>query len=159
MKMKTDKYGIEIKVGDFVFLDSYTGMEYGTSAGTIQQIKKIGSKRISFDAGYKNLRSAQFYFITAYTLVGMEKKVSEDGTFYYPKFVRTATNNQMYNSIVSELKKGSDDKLTEALIKNETYKYENQLGNYKLRNSAYGFNLIWHEVKGSQFLNNGIQLI
>ena len=62
--MKTDKYGIEIKVGDFVFLDSYTGMEYGTSAGTIQQIKKIGSKRISFDVGYKNLRSAQFYFIT-----------------------------------------------------------------------------------------------
>ena len=157
--MKTDKYGIEIKVGDFVFLDSYTGMEYGTSAGTIQQIKKIGSKRISFDAGYKNLRSAQFYFITAYTLVGMEKKVFEDGTFYYPMFVRTATNDQMYNSIISELKKGSDDKLTEALIKNETYKYENQLGNYKLRNSAYGFSLIWHEAKGSQFLNNGIQLI
>ena len=48
--MKTDKYGIEIKVGDFVYIDSYTGMEYGTSAGTIQQIKKIGSRRISFDA-------------------------------------------------------------------------------------------------------------
>ena len=47
---KTDKYGIEIKVGDFVYIDDYTGMEYGTSAGTIQQIKKIGTKRISFDA-------------------------------------------------------------------------------------------------------------
>jgi co-chaperonin GroES (HSP10) len=38
--MKTDKYGIEIKVGDYVLLDSYTGMEYGTSAGKIVQIKK-----------------------------------------------------------------------------------------------------------------------
>ena len=39
-KMKTDKYGIEIKVGDFVYIDDWAGMEYGTSAGTIQQIKK-----------------------------------------------------------------------------------------------------------------------
>ena len=157
--MKTDKYGIEIKVGDFVYIDSYTGMEYGTSAGTIQQIKKIGSRRISFDAGFKNLRSAQFEFITAYTLVGKEKKVSNDYTFYYPMFVRTATNDQMYNSIVSKLKKGTDKEISESLIKNETYKYENQLGNYKLRNSPYGFSVIWKEKKGSQFLNNGVQLI
>ena len=38
--MKTDKYNIELKVGDYVLLDSYTGMEYGTSAGTIVQIKQ-----------------------------------------------------------------------------------------------------------------------
>ena len=158
--MKTDKYGIEIKVGDFVYLDSYTGMEYGTSAGTIQQIKKIGSKRISFDAKYKNLRSAQFYFITAYTLVGMERNIIDDRTFYYPKFVRTATNDEMYNAIVKGLKSNVNETnkdLSDALIKNETYKYENQFGNYKLRNSPYGFNLIWQEAEGSQFVNSGIQ--
>ena len=38
--MTTDKYNIELKVGDYVLLDSYTGMEYGTSAGKIVQIKK-----------------------------------------------------------------------------------------------------------------------
>ena len=72
-KMTKDKYNIELKVGDYVLLDSYTGMEYGTSAGKIVQIKKIGSRRISFDAGYTNLRSAQFEFCTAYTLIGFRK--------------------------------------------------------------------------------------
>ena len=73
-KMKTDKYGIEIKVGDFVYIDDYTGMEYGTSAGTIQQIKKIGTRRIHFDAGYTNLRTAEFHNVTSYVVVNVEKK-------------------------------------------------------------------------------------
>ena len=157
--MKTDKYGITIKVGDFVKLDNYDGMEYGTSAGTIQQIKKIGTKRISFDAGYKNLRSAQFEFITKYNLIGVEKKVEHYGTFYFPSFVRTATNDEVYKSVVSKLKKGSDKKLSEALIKNETYRYENRLVNYQMKNHGNSFGVIWNEVKASKFLNNGTQLI
>ena len=152
--MKTDKYGIEIKVGDFVYIDHYTGMEYGTSAGTIQQIKKIGSKRISFDAGYKNLRSAQFEFITSYIIVDIKKEVRDYGTFYHPEFKRTSTNDEMYNSVVSKLKKGSDKKLSEALIKNETYRYENQLANYKLKNHGHGFGVIWNEKKYSKIFNN-----
>lgn len=151
---KTDKYGIEIRVGDFVYIDSYTGMEFGTSAGTIQQIKKIGSRRISFDAGYTNLRSAQFEFITKYSLISTEKKTETYGTFYFPLFVRTATNDEMYKSNVSKLKKGSDKLLSEALIKNETHRYENLLGNYKLRNSGYGFSVIWSNEKYSKILNN-----
>ena len=152
--MKTDKYGIEIKVGDFVFLDRYFGMEYGTSLGTIQQIEKIGSKRISFDAGFKNLRSAQFEYITKYTMISVEKKNEKYGTFYFPLFVRTATNDEMYNSIVSKLKKGADKLLNNALIKNEDYRYENLLGNYKLRNSGYGFSVVWSEKHYSRIINN-----
>ena len=151
---KTDKYGIEIKVGDFVYIDSYTGMEFGTSAGTIQQIKKIGTKRIHFDSGHTNLRKAQFEYITKYTLISMEKKIEHYGTFYHPLFVRTATNDEMYNSIVSKLKKGADEKLSNALIKNETHRYENKLGNYKLRNSGHGFSVVWTLEKGSEILNS-----
>jgi diphthamide biosynthesis methyltransferase len=158
-KMKTDKFGIEIKVGDFVYIDSYTGMEFGTSAGTIQQIKKIGTKRIHFDSGHTNLRKAQFEFITKYTLIGMEKKTEKYGTFYFPLFVRTSTNDEMYNSIVSKLKKGADKLLSEALIKNENHRYENLLGNYKLRNSGYGFSVIWQEQKGLDFLKQGVPLV
>ena len=139
--MKTDKYGIEIKVGDFVLLDSLTGMEYGTSSSKIVQIKKIGSRRISFDAGYTNLRSAQFENLTAYTLVGFKKIINKswNRTDYYPMFVRTATNEQRYKAVVSKLKKGSDKELSDALIKNETYRYENKDGHYKLTNSGYAF--------------------
>ena len=145
--MKTDKYGIEIKVGDFVLLDGFTGMEYGTSASKIVQIKKIGSRRISFDAGYTNLRSAQFEFITAYNLVTYQKIINKswNKTEYYPMFVRTATNEQRYNSIVDGLKKGSDKEISEALIKNETYRYENKDGHYKLRNMPYAFST---DIKG-----------
>ena len=157
--MKTDKYGIEIKVGDFVYLDSFTGMEYGTSAGTIQQIKKIGTRRIHFDSGHTNLRKAQFQYLTKYTLIGMEKKTERYGTFYFPLFVRTATNDEMYNSIISKLKKGTDKEISESLIKNETYRYENNFGEYKLKNHGHGFGIIWKEQKGSEFLNNGTQLI
>tara|TARA_A100001201_G_C3954053_1_gene160546 strand:+ start:73 stop:567 length:495 start_codon:yes stop_codon:yes gene_type:complete len=149
-KMKTDKYGIEIKVGDFVYIDDYTGMEYGTSAGTIQQIKKIGTRRIHFDAGYTNLRTAEFHNVTSYVVVNVEKKVEDYGTFYFPEFKRTATNDEMYKSIVSKLKQGSDKKLSEALIKNETYRYENQLANYKLKNHGHGFSVIWSEKKYSE---------
>tara|TARA_A100001388_G_scaffold263665_1_gene234256 strand:- start:859 stop:1323 length:465 start_codon:yes stop_codon:yes gene_type:complete len=150
--MKTDKYGIQIKVGDFVYIDDYTGMEYGTSAGTIQQIKKIGTKRISFDAGFKNLRSAQFEFITKYTLIDTQKKTETYGTFYFPEFKRTATNDEMYKSVVSKLKKGSDKKLSDALIKNETHRYENQLANYQVKNHGHGFSVIWNEKKYSEIL-------
>ena len=158
-KMKTDKFGIEIKVGDFVYIDSYTGMEFGTSAGTIQQIKKIGSRRIHFDSGHTNLRKAQFEYITKYTLISMEKKTMHYGTFYYPLFVRTATNDEMYNSIVSKLKKGADEKLSNALIKNETHRYENKLGNYKLKNSGYGFNVVWTLEKGLKISNDGVPIL
>ena len=151
-KMKTDKYGIEIKVGDFVYIDDYTGMEYGTSAGTIQQIKKIGTKRISFDAGFTNLRSAQFEFITKYTLIDTQKKTETYGTFYFPEFKRTATNDEMYKSVVSKLKKGADKELSDALIKNETHRYENKLVNYQVKNHGHGFSVIWNEKKYSQIL-------
>ena len=151
---KTDKYGIEIKVGDFVYIDDYTGMEYGTSAGTIQQIKKIGTKRISFDAGFTNLRSAQFEFITKYTLIDTQKKTETYGTFYFPEFKRTATNDEMYKSVVSKLKKGSDKELSDALIKNETHRYENQLANYQVKNHGHGFSVIWNEKKYSEIITN-----
>ena len=151
---KTDKYGIEIKVGDFVYIDSYTGMEFGTSAGTIQQIKKIGTKRIHFDSGHTNLRKAQFEYITKYNLIHTEKKIERYGTFYFPLFVRSASNDQMYKSVVSKLKKGSDKLLSEALIKNETHRYENLLGQYKLRNSGHGFSVIWSEEKFAEISNN-----
>ena len=145
--MKTYKYGIEIKVGDFVLLDSFTGMEYGSSSSKIVQIKKIGSKRISFDAGYTNLRSAQFEFITAYNLVTYKKIINKswNRTYYYPMFVRTATNEQRYKAVVNKLKKGSDKELSDALIKNETYHYENRDGHYKLTNSGYTFQT---DIKG-----------
>ena len=142
-KMKTDKFGIQINIGDFVYIDDYAGMEYGTSAGTIQQIKKIGTKRVHFDSGHTNLRTAEFHNVTAYTLIRMEEKVETYGIFVYPKFVRTATNDEMYNSIVSKLKQGSDKKLSDALIKNETYRYENQLARYKLKNDGHGFSVIF----------------
>jgi hypothetical protein len=152
--MKTDKYGIEIKVGDYVLLDSYTGMEYGTSAGKIVQIKKIGSRRISFDAGFKNLRSAQFEFITAYNLIGYKKVISKyhNRTDYYPMFVRTATNDQLYHAVVKGLKfnvNETNKDISEALIKNETYRYENRDGHYKSRNSGLDFPI---HIKG--MINN-----
>jgi len=154
--MKTDKYGIEIKVGDYVLLDSYTGMEYGTSAGKIVQIKKIGSRRISFDAGYKNLRSAQFEFITAYTLVGYEKWREHNNQIQYkPLFVRTATNDEVYNSNISKLKKGTNDELTKTLIKNEDYKYQEIISHYKLRNSGYAFSL---DVGRYKYLRDNLTL-
>ena len=115
--MKTDKYGIEIKVGDYVLLDSYTGMEYGTSAGKIVQIKKIGSRRISFDAGFKNLRSAQFEFITAYNLIGLKKVWYGDYSHYLPLFSRTANSDQVYKAIVSKLKKGTNKPTTKGVIR------------------------------------------
>ena len=142
-KMKTDKYGIEIKVGDFVYIDDWAGMEYGTSAGTIQQIKKIGTRRIHFDAGFTNLRTAEFHNVTSYTLIRMEEKTDRWGTFVYPKFVRTATNDEMYKSNVSKLKQGADKNLSDALIKNETYRYENQTGHYKLKNDGHGFGVVF----------------
>ena len=46
--MTKDKYGIEIKVGDFVLLDHGEGREYpNMNSGQMVQIKKIGSKRIA----------------------------------------------------------------------------------------------------------------
>ena len=160
--MKTDKYGIEIKVGDYVLLDSYTGMEYGTSAGKIVQIKKIGSRRISFDAGYKNLRSAQFEFITAYNLIGCRKVWYSDYFCYEPLFSRTANSDQVYKAIVSKLKKGTNKELSEALIKNETYRYENRDGHYQSRNSGFAFGC---DIKGmskiieDQVLDNSISIL
>ena len=165
--MKTDKYGIEIKVGDYVLLDSYTGMEYGTSAGKIVQIKKIGSRRISFDAGYKNLRSAQFEFITAYNLIGYKKVISKyhNRTDYYPMFVRTATNDQLYHAVVKGLKSNVNETnkdISEALIKNETYRYENRDGHFQSKNSGCAFGC---HVKGmsklieDQVSNNSISVL
>ena len=43
--MKTDKYGIEIKVGDWVQLISMTGMEFsGEHSGKIYSVKEIKTK-------------------------------------------------------------------------------------------------------------------
>ena len=140
--MKTDKYNIELKVGDYVLLDSYTGMEYGTSAGTIVQIKKIGSRRISFDAAFTNLRNAQFIHCTAYNLIGYKKVINKNRTDYYPMFVRTATNEQRYKAIVKGLKSNVNEinkDISDALIKNETYRYENRDGHYQSRNSGCAF--------------------
>jgi len=139
--MKTDKYGIELKVGDYVLLDSYTGMEYGTSAGTIVQIKKIGSRRISFDAAFTNLRNAQFIHCTAYNLVGYRKVINNYSglTHYDPMFVRTATNEQRYKAVVDGLSNGTDKEISDALIKRETHAYEQKVHHYKLRNSACAF--------------------
>ena len=165
--MKTDKYGIEIKVGDFVYIDALQGMEYGTSAGTIQQIKKIGSRRIHFNSGHTNPRKAQFNYITKYSLISIEGRSTNneysklDHTFYYPLFVRTATNDQMYNAIVKGLKSNVNETnkdISDALIKNETYKYENKLVNYKLKNSGYGFGVIWQK-KDLDLTHNGVSLI
>ena len=140
--MKTDKYGIELKVGDYVLLDSYTGMEYGTSAGTIVQIKKIGSRRISFDAAFTNLRNAQFIHCTAYNLIGYKKIINKFRTDYYPMFVRTATNEQRYKAVVKCLKSNVNEinkDVSDALIKNETYRYENRDGHYQSKNSGCAF--------------------
>ena len=42
--MKKDKYGVKIKVGDFVLLDTMQGAEYpNMNSGQMVQIKKIGS--------------------------------------------------------------------------------------------------------------------
>ena len=60
-------------------------------------------------------------------------------------FVRTATNEQRYKAVVDGLKKGSDKELSDALIKNETYRYENRDGHYKLTNSGYAFST---DIKG-----------
>ena len=161
-KMTTDKYNIELKVGDYVLLDSYTGMEYGTSAGKIVQIKKIGSRRISFDAGYTNLRSAQFELCTAYNLIGFRKTWYSDYCHYLPLFSRTATNDEVYNSNISKLKKGTNDELTKALIKNEDYKYEERISHYNLKNSGCAFGC---HVKGmsklieDQVSNNSISVL
>jgi len=140
--MKTDKYNIELKVGDYVLLDSYTGMEYGTSAGTIVQIKKIGSRRISFDAAFTNLRNAQFIHCTAYNLIGYKKVINKFRTDYYPMFVRTATNEQRYKAVVKCLKSNVNEinkDVSDALIKNETYRYENRDGHYQSKNSGCAF--------------------
>ena len=140
--MKTDKYNIELKVGDYVLLDSYTGMEYGTSAGTIVQIKKIGSRRISFDAAFTNLRNAQFIHCTSYNLIGYKKVINKNRTDYYPMFVRTATNEQRYKAVVKGLKSNVNEinkDVSDALIKNETYRYENRDGHYQSRNSGCDF--------------------
>ena len=43
--MFKDKYGIEIKVGDTVMLESMTGLEYaGEHAGSIRTVKKLKTK-------------------------------------------------------------------------------------------------------------------
>ena len=142
--MKTDKYNIELKVGDYVLLDSYTGMEYGTSASTIVQIKKIGSRRISFDAGFTNLRNAQFIHCTAYNLIGYKKIINKHSglTHYHPLFVRIATNEQRYKAVVEGLKSNVNEinkDISDALIRNETCAYEQKVHHYKLRNSACAF--------------------
>jgi len=140
--MTKDKYNIELKVGDYVLLDSYTGMEYGTSAGTIVQIKKIGSRRISFDAAFTNLRNAQFIHCTAYNLIGYKKVINKFRTDYYPMFVRTATNEQRYKAVVKCLKSNVNEinkDVSDALIKNETYRYENRDGHYQSKNSGCAF--------------------
>jgi hypothetical protein len=150
-KIITDKFGIQIKVGDFVYIDPLTGMQYGTSAGTIQQIKKIGTRRIYFDSGHKNLRTAEFHNVTAYTLIDVKRKFQDHGTFYYPEFKRTATNDQMFQSRISKYKKLADQEIANAFIKTETYRYENQLHHYQLKNHGHGFGVIWNESKGYEF--------
>ena len=163
--MTKDKYNIELKVGDYVLLDSYTGMEYGTSAGKIVQIKKIGSRRISFDAGYTNLRSAQFEFCTAYNLIGFRKAWYSDYCHYLPLFSRTATNDQLYQAVVKGLKSNVNETnkdISDALIKNETYRYENRDGHYQSKNSGCAFSC---HVKGmsklieDQVSNNSISVL
>ena len=67
-------------------------------------------------------------------------------------FVRTATNDQLYHAVVKGLKSNVNEvnkDLSEALIKNETYRYENRNGNYKSRNSGNDFPI---HIKG--MINN-----
>ena len=99
------------------------------------------------------LRKAQFEYLTKYSLISVSKQTSRYGSFYYPLFVRTATNEQMYNAIISGLKKGTDKEISNALIKNETYKYENLLSNYRLRNSGHGFSEIWTEKSWKEVIS------
>ena len=134
--MKTDKYGIELKVGDYVFLDSFTGQPYGTSASKIVQIKKLGSKRISFDAGFTNLRTAHYENLTAYTLVGFKKvnNLKWNWVNYFPFFSRTATNDEVFKARINHFKKIDNKDYSSSMIKQEQYRYENRDWEYKVRN-------------------------
>ena len=63
-------------------------------------------------------------------------------------FVRTATNEERYKAVVKGLKSNvnkTNKDISDALIKNETYRYENRDGHYKLTNSGYAFST---DIKG-----------
>jgi hypothetical protein len=139
--MKKDKYGIELKVGDYVFLDSFTGQPYGTSASKIVQIKKLGSKRISFDAGFTNLRTAHYENLTAYTLVGYKvvNNLTWNTVEHFPLFTRTATNDEVYKARINNFKNINNKDYSSSMIKQEQYRYENKEWEYTLRNKPTSF--------------------
>ena len=131
--MIKDKYGVEIKVGDFVLLDHGEGREYpNMNSGQMVQIKKIGSKRIYYDRGMTNLYKANFNHITAYKCVG--EKI-ENG---YKKLlmIRKATNKQILKYEFANIGSG-DAELRRMLLKNVVYNYKNKHQHYAMENKAW----------------------
>ena len=136
--MKKDKYGVKIKVGDFVLLDTMQGAEYpNMNSGQMVQIKKIGSKRIYYDRGMTNLYQANFEHITAHKAVGIKKVKYE-----YLLMVRKATNRQVLRYEFKKLPcdgiNGRTDKeLRRSLLKNELWAYKNKDAKYAMENKVW----------------------
>ena len=84
--MFKDKYGIEIKVGDTVMLESMTGLEYaGEHAGSIRTVKKLKTKFV-----FVNLAPA----IKAYPEHLFRVKVVGVKKNGHPKYNLVATSKQ-----------------------------------------------------------------
>ena len=136
--MIKDKYGIQIKVGDFVLLDTMQGAEYPSmNSGQMVQIKKLGSKRIYYDRGMTNLYQANFEHITAYKAVGLTKN-----KFKFLYLVRKATNRQILRYEFKKYRyKGMDNRtdpeLRKALLKNELWLYKNKNSKYAMENRVW----------------------
>ena len=131
--MKKDKYGVEIKVGDFVLLDTMQGREYpNMCSGQMVQIKKLGKKRIYFDRGMTNLYQANFNHITSYKCVGQKivdgcKKLL---------MVRKANNKQVLKYEFANTGSG-DPELRRMLLKNIVYNYKNKHSHYSMENKVW----------------------
>ena len=131
--MIKDKYGVKIKVGDFVLLDTMQGMEYPSmNSGQMVQIKKLGSKRIYYDRGMTNLYQANFDHITAYKAVGIKKNKYDNLLM-----VQKATNRQVLRYEFKKLGKGTDKELRTSLLKNELWGYKNKNAKYAMENKVW----------------------
>ena len=131
--MIKDKYGVQIKVGDFVLLDQMEGREYpNMNSGQMVQIKKIGSKRIYYDRGMKNLYKANFEHITAYKPVGLTKNKYDNLLM-----VQKANNRQILRYEFKRVGKGTDKELRKALLKNELWGYKNKDAKYAMENRVW----------------------
>jgi len=107
--MKTDKYGIEIKVGDWVMFKSIEGMEYANQhAGSIQIVKKLKTKFVIVNE--VPLIKAYPENLSRVKVVGVKKNG-------YPEYHLVATSRQQLDFKIKILKERLSNTSDESMKK------------------------------------------